>query len=77
MGHMHALGVVRSKSLDGVKGRYITVQSPLLFSFPNFWYMVRKGIKMDDPVDIGLELLSTALDEITYKYMTGWMNRWV
>lgn len=77
MGHMHALGVVRSKSLDGVKVRDITVKSPLLFSFPYFWYMVGKGIQMDDPVDISLELLSTALDEVTYKYMTGWMNRWV
>lgn len=49
----------KKQELRWCKRRDITVKSPLLFSFPNFWFMVRKGIQMDDPVDIGLELLSS------------------
>ncbi len=58
----------------GLKSRYITAKSALLFSLPGFWFMVVTGIKMDDPVDIGLELLSTTLDEVAWVQIHDWVN---
>lgn len=36
--------------------------------------MVVTGIQMDDPVDIGLELLSTTLDEVAWVQIDDWVN---
>ncbi len=58
----------------GLKSRYITAKSAPLFSLPGFWFMVVTGIKMDDPVDIGLELLSTTLDEVAWVQIHDWVN---